>query len=608
MAISDEILLKVLKPARYIGGEINMVKKDLAEVDTRFLFCFPDVYEVGMSNLGLSILYYLLNNEERIYCERAFAPWQDMEEEMRKNNQALFSLETHTNAKEFDFIGFTLQYEMSYTNILGMLNLANIGLLSANRTDDDPIICAGGPCAYNPEPLADIVDFFYIGEGEANLLEVMEVYKKVDGRKEEFLEGILKIEGIYVPKFYDVKYKENGEIESFIKNNKNAPDKVKKSIVKNLDKVFYPQKQIVPLIEVTHNRALLEVFRGCIRGCRFCQAGYIYRPHREKTADTLLNQSDCLLATTGHEEISLVSLSTSDYSELEKLADGLLNNGEKLNISLPSLRIDSMTVEILKKIQKVRKSSLTFAPEAGSQRMRDVINKGITEEDFLKGGELVYGAGFSKIKLYFMLGLPTETEEDILGINDLSMSLLEKYYEMPKGERGPAPNLTLSTSCFVPKPFTPFQWERQDTYEEFMDKQRLLKRSLTKKQIKYNYHDAKLSVLEGVFARGDRRVAKVIIRAYELGARFDSWSEYFNYETWEQAFRDVGLSIDFYTSRERSTTEILPWDFIDIGITKEFFIRELEKSKDTKLTPNCKDGCGNCGISICEKAGDSDGR
>jgi len=375
-----------------------------------------------------------------------------------------------------------------------------------------------------------------------------------------------------------------------------------------LDKVFYPQKQIVPLIEVTHNRALLEVFRGCIRGCRFCQAGYIYRPHREKTADTLLNQSDCLLATTGHEEISLVSLSTSDYSELEKLADGLLNNGEKLNISLPSLRIDSMTVEILKKIQKVRKSSLTFAPEAGSQRMRDVINKGITEEDFLKGGELVYGAGFSKIKLYFMLGLPTETEEDILGINDLSMSLLEKYYEMPKGERGPAPNLTLSTSCFVPKPFTPFQWERQDTYEEFMDKQRLLKRSLTKKQIKYNYHDAKLSVLEGVFARGDRRVAKVIIRAYELGARFDSWSEYFNYETWEQAFRDVGLSIDFYTSRERSTTEILPWDFIDIGITKEFFIRELEKSKDTKLTPNCKDGCGNCGISICEKAGDSDGR
>ena len=604
MTIPEEILLRVTKPARYIGGEINMVKKNPENVDIRFAFCFPDVYEIGMSHLGLEILYYFFNRREDTYCERVFAPWTDMEEIMREEKIPLFALESFDPLNKFDFIGFTLQYEMSYTNLINMLDLAGIPILSKDRKGKDyPIICAGGPCAYNPEPLADIVDFFYIGEGEAGLDKVLDLYKenkKNNGGREKFLESILDCGGIYVPEFYDVEYDETGEIKSFKPNHEKAPEKIMKLIVKDMDNVFYPERQLVPLIETVHSRAALEIFRGCIRGCRFCQAGFVYRPVREKSWDKLMEKANTLIENTGHEEISLISLSTSDYTGFAPLATGLINEftDKKVNISLPSLRIDAFNLDIMNKVQEVRKSSLTFAPEAGTQRLRDIINKGLTEEEILEGAKLAFEGGWNRVKLYFMMGLPGETYDDIEGIAKLAESIADKYYEMPKENRSQPVSLVLSTACFVPKPFTPFQWEGQNTYQEFMEKQRFLKSKISRKQIRYNYHDAYLSVLEGVIARGDRRVSKLIIRAWELGARFDGWTDLFKPELWEQAFKDTGISIDFYSTRQRSTDEILPWDHLDIGVSKAFFKRELENSRNEKVTLNCRADCSGCGAAL----------
>jgi len=600
MRIPDEIILQVSKPARYIGGEMNMVKKDVQNISIRFAFCFPDVYEVGMSNTGLQILYYFLNRREDTYCERVFSPWIDMEEVMRKENHALFSLETFDSIENFDFVGFTLQYEMSYSNIINMLDLGNIPILSEDRRENDPIVCAGGPCSYNPEPLADIIDFFYIGEGEVMLDKILDIYKENKqnkGTRNDFLEKLLHVEGVYVPKFYNVEYKKNGEIASFTKTHDDAKDIIRKVVVKDLDNVFFPSEQLVPLIETVHYRAVLEVFRGCIRGCRFCQAGYVYRPTREKSSGTLLCQSENLIESTGYDEISLVSLSTSDYTEFKEVSEGLLDkfSESKVNLSLPSLRVDSMSIDLMKRVQELRKSSLTFAPEAGTQRMRDVINKGITEKEILDGVKLAFDNGWGKVKLYFMIGLPTETEEDVLGIGELGDDIVNKYFEIPKEERKQPVNVTISTSCFVPKPFTPFQWEPQNTYEEFMEKQRLLKKNITRKQIRYNYHDAVLSSMEGAIARGDRRVGKAIIKAWELGARYDGWSEHFKPQIWEEAFSSVGLDISFYANRKRELTEILPWDHISIGISKKFLIQELMKSKEEALTPNCRQECVKCG-------------
>lgn len=596
----DEILLQVEKPARYIGNEINMVVKNPSDVDIRFAFCFADTYEVGMSHLGLQILYYFLNRREDTYCERVFAPWFDMEEKMRENNIPLFALETGDSIAKFDFVGFTLQYEMSYTNIINMLDLAGISIWSKDRGENEPIIIAGGPCAYNPEPLADIIDIFYIGEGEVSYDEFLDMYKehkKNGGTKEEFLIKALSIEGIYIPKFYDVAYNEDNTIKSFTPNHPNAPKKIKKVIVKDLDKVFYPKKQLVPLIEVVHQRVTLEVFRGCIRGCRFCQAGYVYRPVREKKFETLIETSKSLVECSGHEEIGLSSLSTGDYTEFAKLAEGLMDlyAKDKINISLPSLRIDAFSLELMEKLQEVRRSSLTFAPEAGSQRLRDVINKGITEEEILNGCSMAFNGGWNRVKLYFMTGLPTETEEDLMGIVKLSSAIVDKYFEIPKEKRNKALSVVVSAACFVPKPFTPFQWSRQSTVEEFFAKNKMVKTSMERKQVRFNYHEPQLSSLEGVLARGDRNVGKVIYRAWELGAKFDGWGEKFKYDVWLQAFEDTGISKEFYANRERSYDEILPWDHISIGVSKQFFINEMEKAKNEQVTLNCRTECAMCG-------------
>lgn len=599
----DEILMQVEKPARYIGNEINMVVKDPKDVDIRFAFCFPDSYEVGMSYVGLQILYFFMNRRDDVYCERVFAPWHDMEQKMRDNNIELFTLETGTSVRKFDFVGFTLQYEMTYTNIINMLNLGNIPIWSKDRTEDDPIIIAGGPCAYNPEPLADIIDIFYIGEGEVKYDEFFDLYKEIKkqgGTKEDFYIKLLKMDGIYIPKFYDVDYKENGEIKEFKPLHQDAPKKIKKVIVNNMDDVFYPDKQLVPLIDVVHDRVSLEVFRGCIRGCRFCQAGYVYRPVREKSADAILEKSKTLVETSGHEEVSLTSLSTADYSDFRNLAEGLLEQfkDEKVNIALPSLRIDAFSVDLMKKVQGVRKSSLTFAPEAGTQRLRDVINKGITEEEILRGSSLAFEGGWDRVKLYFMVGLPTETYEDVKGIAKLASDIVDKFYELPKEKRNRGVSVTVSSSCFVPKAFTPFQWSAQDTCEEFLKKQHLLKDSNERKQVKVNYHEPTVSSIEGILARGDRKVAKLIVKAWENGAKFDGWTESFKYNAWLKALEQTGLSREFYANRERSYDEILPWDHISIGVSKRFFIEEMEKAKNEDITPNCRQDCSMCGAKV----------
>lgn len=601
--MNEEILLEVEKPARYIGNEINMVKKDLSNIDIRFAFCFPDTYEVGMSHLGLQILYFFLNRREDTYCERVFAPWFDMEAKMREDKIPLFALETGNPIKYFDFVGFTLQYEMSYTNVINMLDLAGIPIFSKDRTEKDPLIIAGGPCAYNPEPLADVIDIFYIGEGEVSYDEFLDLYrehKKNNGTKSEFLVKALKVDGIYIPKFYDVEYNEDLTIKSFAPNHKNAPKIVKKVIVKDMDKVFYPEKQLVPLIEVVHDRVTLEVFRGCIRGCRFCQAGYVYRPVREKSHDCVLEKADNIMKSTGHEEISLTSLSTGDYTQFKELSEALVDEYAKdsVSISLPSLRIDAFSLSLMEKVQSVRKSGLTFAPEAGTQRLRDVINKGLTEEEILSGVSLAFSGGWNKVKLYFMVGLPTETEEDLRGIAELASKIVEKFFEIPKEERPKGGiSVGISSACFVPKPFTPFQWESQNTRKEFLKKQYFVKDAISRKQVKFNFHEPDLSVLEGVIARGDRRVVNVIVKAWELGAKFDGWNDLFKYGIWERAFEETGLSMDFYANRERSYDEILPWDHISIGVPKNFFISEMEKAKNEIVTPNCREKCAACGAN-----------
>ncbi len=598
--IPDEILLQVERPARYTGNEVNMVVKDPDKVDIRFGFCFPDVYEVGMSHLGLQILYYFLNRREDTYCERVFAPWTDLEQKMRENNIALFSIETQQCVKEFDFLGFTLQYEMSYTNVLNMLDLAGIPLFSKDRTEKDPIIVCGGSCAYNPEPLAEFVDFFYLGEGEVLYDDILELYKqnkKEGGTKQQFLEKLLQFDSIYIPKYYDVTYKENGEIASFLPNHKNARKVIQKAVVLDMDKVYYPEKQLVPLIDVVHDRVTLELFRGCIRGCRFCQAGFVYRPVREKTAQTLLKQAEQLVKNSGHEEISLISLSTSDFTCFEELANGLLEEFAKqeVSLSLPSLRIDAFSLELMQKIQEVRKSSLTFAPEAGTQRLRNVINKNLTEEEILRGCALAFSGGWTRVKLYFMIGLPTETEQDVKGIAELSEKIVEKYYELPKEKRPRPVQVVASSSCFVPKPFTPFQWDAQNTFDEFLQKAKTVKKQITKKQLKYQYHDVKLSFLEGVIARGDRKVSKAIYRAWQLGCKFDGWNDLFQYDKWIQAFEETGIDPAFYANRQRSYDEILPWEHISVGVSKQFLINEREKAMREEVTPNCRQECSHCG-------------
>jgi len=598
----NKTLKRVVKPARYIGMEVNSIVKDLNEVDIKFAFAFPDIYDVGMSHLGLHILYNLLNEEEYIACERVFAPWVDMEEEMRKEGIPLFSLENKEAIKNFDFVGFTLQYEMSYTNIINMLDLAGIPILSEDRREEDPFVIAGGPCAYNPEPIADIVDFFVIGEGEEVLLEILEKYrefKKSSDTKEDFLKEISKIQGIYVPKFYDIHYNEDNTIKEMVPNIEDVPKTIEKRIIKDLDKVYFPEKLIIPYIETVHDRIPLEIFRGCSRGCRFCQAGMIYRPVREKGTDRLFELAEKLVEETGYEDISLTSLSSCDYSQLEFLISGLINKYEenKIGVSLPSLRLDSFSIDVLKEIEKVRKTGLTFAPEAGSQRLRDVINKGIEEEDLTTAVSYAFKEGWSTIKLYFMIGLPTETDEDVLGIKELGYKVKDIFFSQPKEERRGNLKITLSASCFVPKPFTPFQWVGQNSIDEFYRKIHLLRNNIKDKKVTFNYHDPKLSYLEAVIARGDRRVSKAIIRAWEKGCKFDGWSENFDYDLWIEAFNEVGIDGDFYALRERNMEEIFPWDFIDIGVSKKYLIREYEKAESEELTRDCRLGCTGCGIN-----------
>ncbi|WP_406540944.1 TIGR03960 family B12-binding radical SAM protein [Clostridium ljungdahlii] len=598
--ISDDILFKVEKPARYIGGEMNSYVKNKDEVDIRYAFCFPDVYEVGMSYLGMKILYYILNERKDTYCERVFAPWPDMEELMRKNNISLYGLESKYPIKNFDFIGFTLQYEMSYTNILNMLNLAGLSIRASDRGEEDPIIMCGGPCAYNPEPLFDIADMFALGESEEQMNEIMDLYKEYKGRKKEFLRAVCHIEGIYVPSLYDVNYNEDGTIREFKPLYDDVPPRITKRIIKNFNDVEYPDKIIVPYTDIVHDRITLETFRGCTRGCRFCQAGMIYRPVREKKTSKLLETADKLIKSTGYSEVSLTSLSICDYSDLKNLVVNFINGHEKdkVGLSLPSLRIDSFSVGLINEIQKVRKTGLTFAPEAGSQRMRDVINKGVTEKNLMDSVSSAFESGWSTIKLYFMIGLPYETMEDIKEIAHLSQKVVDEYFKVPKDKRKKGLKVTVSTSIFVPKPFTPFQWTAQIKMEDVKEEIRELRSSINSRHIVYNWHESPLSYLEAVFARGDRRLCEVLIKAYEKGAKFDSWSEYFNFDLWEEAFKECNVDGDFYAYRNRNYEEILPWDFIDIGVNKKFLIEENEKAKRAEVTPDCRLGCKNCGVNI----------
>ncbi len=599
--ISDDILYKVEKPARYIGGEFNSCIKDKNKVDIRYAFCFPDVYEVGMSHLGTRILYYTLNEREDTYCERAFAPWPDMENLMRENNIPLYALETKDSLKEFDFLGFTLQYEMSYTNILNMLDMAGIPVRASERGEDYPIVVCGGPCAYNPEPLYDIADYFVIGEGEEILDELLDLYKEYKGKgKKQYLRRIASIKGVYVPSLYETTYNEDGTIKEFKPLFEDVPEKVQKRIIRNLNNAPYPDKFIVPYTEIVHDRVILETFRGCTRGCRFCQAGMIYRPVREKTTEKLVQQTENLIKNTGYDEVSLTSLSICDYSDIQNLINTLIEKykDEKVGISLPSLRVDSFSVDLIKEIQKVRKTGLTFAPEAGTQRMRDVINKGVTEQNLMDSSRSAFEAGWSTIKLYFMLGLPYETMEDVKGIADLAEKVVKQYYSVPKDKRQKRLTVTVSTALFVPKPFTPFQWVPQDTMENMKEKINTLRRTIKSRQITYNWHESIVSYLEAIFARGDRKLCDVLIKAFENGAKFDGWSEYFNYDIWKDAFKQCGIDGDFYALRERSYDEKLPWDFIDTGVTKSFLIKENEKAKSSQVTPDCRLGCRNCGINV----------
>lgn len=598
----DKLLLNVEKPARYVGSELNEIIKNKNDIDVRFAFAFPDVYEVGMSHLGMHILYNLLNTQENIWCERVFAPWVDMEAIMREHHIPLYALESKDELKEFDIIGFTLQYEMSFTNVLNMLDLANIPVRSDDRDDTMPLIIAGGPCAFNPEPLYNVIDLFVLGEAEESTIELCKLYeeKKANGyTKDEFLEKAAQIEGIYVPKFYDVVYNEDNTVKERKVLNPNAPEIVKRRIVKDFDKSYFPDKMVVPYIDTVHDRVVVEILRGCIRGCRFCQAGMLYRPFREKNVDTLVNQIDSLVESTGHEEISLSSLSSSDHSCIRDLATELLEKYEKrkIGISLPSLRLDTVTFDLIEKLQEVKKSGLTFAPEAGTQRLRDVINKNLTEEQILNPVKTAFELGWSTVKLYFMIGLPTETTEDVMGIKELAYKIKDLFFNRPKEQIKGNLKVTVSAACFVPKPFTPFQWFGQNSIEEFYDKAKMLDREIKDKKVVFNYHAPKTSYLEAVFARGDRRVADVIIKAWEKGCKFDGWSEWFKYDTWIETFNELNIDTDFYATRERAVTEVFPWDFIDIGVEKSFLLKEYNNAISENTTPNCKEKCSNCGIN-----------
>ena len=607
LALSDEILLSIQQPARYIGGEVNMCVKDPKEVAIRFAMCFPDVYEIGMSHLGIQILYDMFNRREDVYCERVYSPWSDLDQVMREKMIPLFALESQEPVKNFDFLGITLQYEMCYTNVLQILDLSQIPLYARERSEEDPIVIGGGPCAYNPEPLADFFDLFYIGEGETvydRLLDAYKEHKKKGKSRREFLEIAAKIPGIYVPQFYTVTYREDGTILDFKPNHPNAKPTITKELMVSMDDYRYIEKPIVPFIKVTQDRVVLEIQRGCIRGCRFCQAGNVYRPLRERSLEYLKDYAYKLLKSTGHEEISLSSLSSSDYTQLEGLVKFLIESfqGKGINISLPSLRIDAFSLEVMSKIQDVKKSSLTFAPEAGSQRLRDVINKGLTEEVILKGATDAFYGGWNRVKLYFMLGLPTETVEDMEGIALLSEKIAEAYYEIPKDQRQGKVQIVASSSFFVPKPFTPFQWARMCTKEEFLERAYIVKDKFRQmknaKSLKYNWHEADLTVLEGVLARGDRKLSLVIEAAYRNGALFDSWSESFDNEKWMKAFEDCKIDPDFYTVRERSLEEVFPWDFIDAGVSKEFLTREWKQALGETVTPNCRQTCSGCGARV----------
>ena len=606
LALSDEILLKISQPTRYIGGEVNMVKKDPSKVAVRFAMCFPDVYEIGMSHLGIQILYDMFNRRDDVYCERVYSPWMDLDPIMREQKIPLFAVESQDPIKKFDFLGITIQYEMCYTNILQVLELSQIPLHAEDRTEEDPIVIGGGPCTYNPEPIAPFFDLFYMGEGEVVYFDLIDRYKEIKARggsRKEFLEQAAQIPGIYVPGFYDVTYKEDGTIEAMTPNNPHAPQTVSKQLVMDMSDTWYPEKPVVPYLRATQDRVVLEIMRGCIRGCRFCQAGMVYRPVRERSLEELKRLARTMLKSTGHEEISLSSLSSSDYTKLEGIVNFLIDefDGKGVNVSLPSLRIDAFSLDVMSKVQDVKKSSLTFAPEAGSQRLRNVINKGLTEENILNGSAEAFKGGWNRVKLYFMLGLPTETVEDMQGIAELSEKVAEVYYDtVPKEQRHGKVQVTASTSFFVPKPFTPFQWAPMCTKEQFLERASIvnhrMKEMLNKKSLRYNWHEADVTVLEGVLARGDRKVAAVIEEAYRKGAIYDSWSEYFNNDIWMKAFETCGVDIDFYTTRERSLDEVFPWDFIDAGVTKDFLKREWANAQAETVTPNCRMRCSGCGV------------